>query len=174
MDERNDATRCKQCEHLLSFHNDEGCGTWLLGVRAVPLYRCACIVSPTKASNTFPMISGNSFHAASTLKSPGQPTHEPTVAKMPPASQSASTAQTNLRNRLNDLAEGLRRTAAELKQLEETLSNTLQRLAPFSLISAPRTTAGGLKERRLSGERRRRHYFMIAERRLGERRTAVV
>jgi len=37
------ADRCKSCEHLISLHNDSGCGTWLLGVRAVPLYLCACV-----------------------------------------------------------------------------------------------------------------------------------
>jgi len=35
--------RCTGCDHLESFHNAEGCGTWLLGVKAVPLYRCACL-----------------------------------------------------------------------------------------------------------------------------------
>jgi hypothetical protein len=173
MDEQNGVTRCKQCEHLMSFHNEEGCGTWLLGVRAVPLYRCACVVSPAKASKTFPVISGNSFQIASTLKSPGKSTNDPTVAKLPPASQSASTAQTNLRNRLKDLAEGLRRTASELKQLEETLSNTLRRLAPFTPLRAPGTMTCEFVERRFAGERRRRHYAMIAERRMGERRIAV-
>lgn len=38
-----DQTRCDTCTHLKSFHGEEGCSTWLLGVRAVPLYRCACI-----------------------------------------------------------------------------------------------------------------------------------
>lgn len=41
--EVDDRPRCKQCDHLQSFHNDEGCTMKLLGVRAVPLYKCACV-----------------------------------------------------------------------------------------------------------------------------------
>jgi hypothetical protein len=37
--------RCKQCDHLDSFHGSEGCTMWLLGVRAVPIYRCACVMT---------------------------------------------------------------------------------------------------------------------------------
>lgn len=45
MEENNQVSRCKSCNHLESFHSKEGCNTWLLGVRAVPLYRCACVMS---------------------------------------------------------------------------------------------------------------------------------
>jgi len=59
-----DETRCKQCAHLNSFHGDDGCGTWLLGVRAVPLYRCACVVSPNKDSIPFPTIKPSGFQTS--------------------------------------------------------------------------------------------------------------
>jgi hypothetical protein len=187
MDEKQDATRCKQCDHLLSFHNEDGCGTWLLGVRAVPLYRCACVVSPTNAVKNFPVISSNTFHIASTVKFPnalgnaptnaqsGTGANEAQVANLIPASESSTTAKANLRNRLNDLAEGLRRTAVELKQLEDSLDNTLRRLAPTSAsLPAPLPKVkASFKDRRGSTDRRSRTFAMIAERRLGERRAVA-
>ena len=199
MDEKQDATRCKQCDHLTSFHGEDGCGTWLLGVRAVPLYRCACVVSPMKSGTKFPIISTSKFQVPPVIKtSPSLPqVNEPTIANLPPSIHSAASAQANLRNRLNDVAEGLRRTAAELKNLEDTLDNTLRRMAPGKAAQPPATpvTNASLNmssihaqnpshptathitsdsnNRRASNDRRRRHYAMIAERRVSERRTVA-
>lgn len=59
--------RCKSCDHLLSFHFDDGCTCWLLGVRAVPLYRCACVVNVK--GYKFPVIVPKGFQTqASTPK----------------------------------------------------------------------------------------------------------
>lgn len=215
MDEKHDATRCKQCDHLMSFHGEDGCGTWLLGVRAVPLYRCACVVSPTKSGSKFPVIPSNKFQippvtlsplstpsiASNSVPSAPVASNEPTIANLPSAAQASATAQANLRNRLDDVAEGLRRTAAELKNLEDTLDTTLRRLAPNKTSQAPTTPLNNSSkstthhhnsihsqspspvsaihppddssERRASNDRRRRHYAMIAERRVGDRRTVA-
>ncbi len=171
MDAKQDEKRCKQCDHLVSFHGNDGCGTWLLGVRAVPLYRCACVVSPNKAAAKFPVISSTTFQLPPPTQSKPVPFSEPQIAHLMPASHNAANAQHNMRQRLNDLADGLRQTAAELKKLEDTLDNTLRRLVP-NKNSVPSDCAPSDNRRRLN-DRRRRHYAMIAERRMSERRTVA-
>ena len=44
--------RCNQCDHLESFHGDSGCECFQLGVRAVPLYKCACVKTKAQIQNT--------------------------------------------------------------------------------------------------------------------------
>ena len=194
MDEKQDATRCKQCDHLNSFHGEDGCGTWLLGVRAVPLYRCACVVSAGKSLTKFPTITPSKLQLPAPKPYVPTPTNDVSIAKLTPASEASVAAQANLRLRLNDLAEGLRRTAAELKNLEDTLDNTLRRLTsnkqalpnspPANANTSPglgaihsnpsaQASAEHFMERRASNDRRRRHYAMIAERRNSDRRTVA-
>jgi hypothetical protein len=186
MDAKHDETRCKQCDHLNSFHSEDGCGTWLLGVRAVPLYRCACVASPHKSTPKFPTISSTKFQIPPAIQ-PAPNLNTPSIANIQPATHNSTAAQANLRNRLHEVAEGLRKTAAELKNLEDTLDNTLRRLAPGKNTPPPTLSTSSThfqipakpaaihidqsSERRRSSDRRRRHYAMIAERRMANRRT---
>jgi len=143
MDEKHNEARCKQCDHLLSFHGEDGCGTWLLGVRAVPLYRCACVhaVGHVMKRSITPTVAGR--------------TTLPTVT-------SDHTAL--LRQRLQELATEVRRTGEELHRLERELHAAIARVD---------TPVVGERERRRGADRRQRQYAMIAERRMGDRRRPI-
>jgi len=61
--ESDNRPRCSQCCHLSSFHGDEGCNTWLLGVAKIPLYRCACVCRSDGSSSidTLPSQTANPY-----------------------------------------------------------------------------------------------------------------
>lgn len=82
--------RCKQCDHLMSFHSDDGCGTWLLGVRAVPLYRCACVHSKSSTPIKFNPPPPKGFDSSNP--------HGFSRAPLHPAFSSTSAQSANLTN----------------------------------------------------------------------------
>lgn len=172
MDDNHNMARCKQCDHLLSFHGEDGCGTWLLGVRAVPLYRCACVVSVSAKPKTFPIIPTRTFETPAPKETAGDYPKEikANVAKLKPASEAAPPAA---RDRLLQVAAELRRTAAELKELENVLARALNR---FSSLHNPAPAGLGVRlngERRASNDRRKNNYAMTVERRVSDRRTVA-
>jgi hypothetical protein len=170
VEEKHNMARCKQCDHLLSFHGEDGCGTWLLGVRAVPLYRCACVVSVTARPKTFPTISTHSHEAPAVAESKPPDEMKARIANLRPASEAAPLST---RDRLIDVASELRRTAEELKELETMLDKALTRFHAIDKAPPEKTMHSASEtadERRDRRERRQRHYAMIADRRVGNRR----
>jgi hypothetical protein len=171
MDDKSNMARCKQCDHLLSFHGEDGCGTWLLGVRAVPLYRCACVVSVSAKPKAFPTIPSQKFETP-VLKDRQETTSDrtddfkATIAQLRPASEAAPQAA---RDRLMDVASELRRTAEELRQLEAMLDRALKRLSDAGDVHPGRKNFPP-PERREKYDRRQRHYAMTADRRVSQRR----
>lgn len=47
-------TRCRQCNHLMSMHYEDGCTCWQLGIRQVQLYLCSCVVSRSVKPSSYP------------------------------------------------------------------------------------------------------------------------
>lgn len=138
--------RCKQCNHLESFHGEDGCTIFQLGVRAVPLYRCACVHVGTLKSaprddedftDPMPTLFSTNDNSINNLQGDNSMSFDSTgyktesynayVAKLTPAAEAIANAQ-GYKNNKENLVENIKVHLDMIKFLpnyEAELENSL-------------------------------------------------